>query len=52
MTKTITTVFFYESSSSGKEYQTLKYNDGSTSCECPGWARRVDPQGNLSLIHY
>ena len=52
MTKTITTVYFYESDSKpGKEYQTLKYSDGSTSCECHGWTRRVDPQGNRSCKH-
>ncbi len=50
--KTITTVYFYESSSdSSKEYQTLKYSDGTTSCECPGWTRRIDPQGNRSCKH-
>lgn len=51
MTKTITTVYFYESSSSTKEYQTLKYSDNSTSCDCPGWTRRVDAHGNRSCKH-
>lgn len=38
--KTILTTFFFESSSSDKLYQTLRYDDGSTSCDCPGWTRR------------
>jgi hypothetical protein len=52
MTKTITTVYFYESDSRpGKEYQTLKYSDGSTSCECRGWTQRVAPDGSRSCRH-
>jgi hypothetical protein len=35
----------FASSSGSKTYETLKYNDGSTSCDCMGWTRRcVDGQ--------
>ena len=29
-----------ESSSSSTRYEALLYEDGSTSCNCPGWTRR------------
>ena len=38
---------FASSSGSGR-YQTLQYADGSTSCECPGWCRRVAADGSRS----
>jgi hypothetical protein len=40
MSKTIAQSWRFESSSSGKLYETLRYTDGSTSCDCPGWTRR------------
>ena len=33
------------------EYQTLQYADGSTSCNCPGWTRRVARDGSRSCKH-
>ena len=41
---------FASSSGSGR-YQTLQYADGSTSCECPGWCRRVAADGSRSCKH-
>jgi hypothetical protein len=32
-------------------YQTLQYTDGSTSCECKGWTRRVAADGSRSCKH-
>jgi len=35
----------FESSTGSRTYETLKWSDGSTSCDCPGWTRRcVDGQ--------
>lgn len=33
------------------EYQTLQYLDSSTSCNCPGWTRRVAADGSRSCKH-
>ncbi len=41
----------FASSSGGGRYQTLLYADGSTSCECPGWCRRVASDGSRSCKH-
>ncbi len=49
--KAIAKVWTFKSSSSAKTYQTLLYSDSSTSCDCPGWTRRVDTQGNRSCKH-
>ena len=39
-------------SSSGKgQYETLRYADGSTSCNCMGWTRHVDANGNRQCRH-
>lgn len=32
---------FHSDSSPDINYETLRYTDGSTSCNCPGWTRRV-----------
>ena len=32
-------------------YQTLQYTDGTTSCECRGWCRRVAADGSRSCKH-
>jgi len=42
---------FVSSSGGGKRYQTLLYADGSTSCDCPGWCRRVAADGSRSCKH-
>ena len=39
------------SSRGDRRYQTLLYIDGSTSCDCPGWCRRVAADGSRSCRH-
>lgn len=34
-----------------KEYETLQMANLETSCNCPGWTRRVDAKGNRSCKH-
>ncbi len=34
-------VYWFESSSGSAMHETLRYDDGSLSCSCPGWTRRV-----------
>ncbi len=41
----------FASSSGGGRYQTLLYADGTTSCECLGWCRRVAADGSRSCKH-
>ena len=41
----------FASSSGGGRYQTLLYADGTASCECPGWCRRVAADGSRSCKH-
>jgi hypothetical protein len=42
MNKQITRVWTFESDSNPNiEYATLQYTDGSTSCNCKGWTRRL-----------
>lgn len=50
-TGTVARVWTFESSSSSKEYETLQYTDGSTSCNCPGWTRRVAADGSRTCKH-
>lgn len=49
--KEIATIFIFNSDTSNAQYQTLQYVDGSTSCDCKGWTRRVDPGGGRSCKH-
>ena len=42
---------FNSDSDPNKEYETLRYLDGSTSCNCAGWTRRVAPDGSRSCKH-
>lgn len=49
--KCITKCWWFASSSSNKEYETLQYDNGSTSCNCPGWTRRVANDGSRSCKH-
>jgi len=42
---------FQSDSNPNKTYETLLYVDGSTSCGCPGWTRKVDAKGNRSCKH-
>lgn len=52
MTKPIQRVWTFASDSdSDREYQTLQYADGSMSCNCAGWTRRVAADGSRSCKH-
>jgi len=52
MNKQITRVWTFASDSNPNiEYQTLQYADGTTSCACKGWTRRVAPDGSRSCKH-
>src|SRR5829696_4728504 len=52
MTKPIQRVWTFSSDSDpDREYQTLQYADGSTSCNCQGWTRRVAADGSRSCKH-
>lgn len=42
---------FESSSGPHKTYETLKYDDGSMSCDCPGWTRRVAADGSRTCKH-
>ena len=49
--KAIAKVWIFASSSGRGTYETLRYDDGTTSCNCPGWTRRVTPDGSRSCKH-
>jgi len=52
MSKTIAKVWTFGSSSNPtKSYETLQYTDGSMSCNCPGWTRRIAADGSRSCKH-
>lgn len=52
MNKPISQVWQFASDSNpDKEYETLRYTDGSTSCNCPGWTRRIAADGTRSCKH-
>ncbi len=52
MSKQITRVWTFASDSDpDTEYQTLQYADGTTSCDCKGWCRRVAADGSRSCKH-
>jgi hypothetical protein len=52
MNKPIQRVWTFNSDSDpDREYQTLQYRDGSTSCNCAGWTRRVAQDGSRSCKH-
>jgi len=44
-------VWAFESSSGSKIYHTILHTDGVVSCDCPGWTRRVAPDGSRSCKH-
>ncbi len=53
MNKQITRVWSFASDSNPNiEYQTVQYADGTTSCNCKGWTRRVAADGSRSCKHY
>src|SRR6266478_2223417 len=52
MNKSITRVWTFASDSNPTiEYETLQYVDGTTSCSCKGWCRRVAADGTRSCKH-
>jgi hypothetical protein len=52
MNKNIRKVWTFASDSNPDiEYETLQYADGSTSCNCRGWTRRVTADGSRSCKH-
>ncbi len=52
MNKQIARVWTFASASNPDiEYETLQYVDGTTSCGCPGWTRRVAGDGSRSCKH-
>ncbi len=52
MTKPIRQVWTFRSDSNpDMEYETLQYRDGTQSCSCPGWCRRVASDGARSCKH-
>lgn len=52
MNKPIRQVWTFRSDSNPDvEYQTLQYADGTTSCNCKGWTRRVAGDGSRSCKH-
>ena len=52
MNKQITRVWSFASDSNPNiEYETLQYMDGTKSCNCRGWTRRVAADGSRSCKH-
>jgi hypothetical protein len=52
MNKPIQQVWTFPSDSDPTvEYQTLQYADGTTSCNCKGWTRRIASDGSRSCKH-
>lgn len=52
MNKNITKVWTFASdSNSSVKYETLQYEDRTTSCNCMGWTRRVNANGSRSCKH-
>ena len=52
MNKNISQVWtFLSDSNLGVNYETLQSVDGTTSCNCKDWTRRVDANGNRSCKH-
>ena len=52
MNKQISRVWSFASDSNPNlEYETLQYVDGTASCNCMGWTRRVAPDGTRSCEH-
>jgi hypothetical protein len=42
---------FASESNPNVQYETLQYVDGTTSCNCKGWTRRVAADGTRSCKH-
>lgn len=42
---------FVSDSNPSRQYESLEYSDGTRSCNCPGWTRRVAADGTRSCKH-
>ena len=52
MNKNISRVWTFRSDSNANvQYETLQFVDGTTSCNCKGWTRRVAVDGTRSCKH-
>jgi hypothetical protein len=51
MSKIIKVWTFKSDSNPDKSYETLQYDDESTSCNCMGWTRRVAADGSRTCKH-
>jgi hypothetical protein len=52
MSKAVRKVWTFPSESRpDKSYETLQYDDNTTSCNCPGWTRKVAVDGTRSCRH-
>jgi hypothetical protein len=52
MSRQLATAWTFASSSDPRKfYQTLRYTDGSSSCDCAGWTRRCQPDGSRTCRH-
>ena len=51
MKPTILQVWRFRSDSSDRIYETLRLSNNETSCNCPGWTRRVSADGRRSCKH-
>ena len=52
MSKPISRVWTFPSDSNPEvQYEPLRSTDGSASCNCPGWTRRVAADGSRSCKH-
>ena len=53
MTKEISRVWTFASDSNPNiKYETLQYDDGTSSCNCKGWTRRVGPVDPVGTRDY
>jgi len=52
MKASVIKAWLFKSESAGwRRYQTLQYSDGTLSCDCPGWTRRVSSDGSRTCRH-
>jgi len=51
MNKTAVCRWTYNSRNGRSTYETLLWSDRSTSCNCPGWTRRVQSDGSRTCAH-
>lgn len=51
MSRTISKVWLFASSSGKGNHETIQYSDASLSCSCPGWCKRTQPDGSRTCRH-